>query len=153
MCWPLMPELTAFICFETECHQIDCLTIVIVTVFSTSSYNKAVSMITFIQCGVIITWYIFSQILTIDTTQLTCRGDKKIPHLSCHCITLNGLKFDMLMYPAHLENWLDFRHHLLIFLILASFWLSETGQVCVFQAFSWGGDGLKFGMLMYSDDH
>ena len=29
-----------------------------------------------------------------------------------------------------LQNWLDFGHHLLIFLILASFWLSETGQIC-----------------------
>ena len=43
----------------------------------------------------------------------------------------------MLMYPDHLENWLDFGHHLLIFLILAPFWLRETGQMCSFLAFSW----------------
>ena len=36
----------------------------------------------------------------------------------------------MLMYPDHLQNWLDLGHHLLIFLILASFWLRETGQIC-----------------------
>ena len=31
----------------------------------------------------------------------------------------NSLKFCMLMYPDHLQNWLDFGHSLLIFLILA----------------------------------
>ena len=43
----------------------------------------------------------------------------------------------MLMYPDHLENWLDFGHHLLIFLILEAFRLSETGQICDFWAFYW----------------
>ena len=42
-------------------------------------------------------------------------------------VTLNGRKFDMLMHPDQLENWIDFGHRLLIFLILAAFWLSETG--------------------------
>ena len=53
----------------------------------------------------------------------------------------NGSKFDMLMNPYHLWNWL---HGLLVFLILAPFWLSETGQMCSFQAFLWqcvGGMG------------
>ena len=57
------------------------------------------------------------------------------------------------MYPDHLENWLDFGHRLLIFLILAAFWLCETGQICNFRAFSWehkGGMVSNF-MLMYSD--
>ena len=40
----------------------------------------------------------------------------------------NGLKFYMLMYLDHLQNWLVYGHSLLIFLILALFWLSETGQ-------------------------
>ena len=56
----------------------------------------------------------------------------------------NGLKFDMLMYPDHLWNWLHSGHGQLIFLILAPFLLSETGQMCSFQAFSWqcmGGIG------------
>ena len=41
----------------------------------------------------------------------------------------NGLNFGMLVYPDHFQNLLNFGHRLLIFLILASFWLSETGQI------------------------
>ena len=41
----------------------------------------------------------------------------------------DGLKFGILMYSDHLQNWLDFDHGLLIFVILARFWLSETGQI------------------------
>ena len=41
----------------------------------------------------------------------------------------NGLKSYMLMYLDHLQNWLVYGHSLLIFLILALFWLSETGQI------------------------
>ena len=37
----------------------------------------------------------------------------------------NGLKFYMLMYLDHLQNWLVYGSGLLIFLILALFWLSE----------------------------
>ena len=37
----------------------------------------------------------------------------------------------MLMYPDHLQCWLDFCHGLLIFLILALLWLSERGQFVV----------------------
>ena len=47
----------------------------------------------------------------------------------------NGLKFYMLMYLDHLQNWLVYGHRLLIFLILALFWLSETGQIWGFRAF------------------
>ena len=48
----------------------------------------------------------------------------------------NGLKFCMLMYLDHLQNWLVYGHGLLIFfIILALFWLSETGQICGFRAF------------------
>ena len=47
----------------------------------------------------------------------------------------NGLKFYMLMYLDHLQNWLVYGHGLLIFLILALFWLSETGQIWCFRAF------------------
>ena len=46
-----------------------------------------------------------------------------------------GLKFYMLMYLDHLQNWLVYGHGLLIFLILALFWLSETGQIWGFRAF------------------
>ena len=46
----------------------------------------------------------------------------------------NGLKFDMLMYPDHLWNWLYSGYGQLI---LVPFLLSETGQMCSLQAFSW----------------
>ena len=46
-----------------------------------------------------------------------------------------GLKFYLLMYLDHLQNWLVYGHGLLIFLILALFWLSETGQIWGFWAF------------------
>ena len=41
----------------------------------------------------------------------------------------------MLMYLDHLQNWLVYGRRLLIFLILALFWLSETGQIWGFRAF------------------
>ena len=43
----------------------------------------------------------------------------------------NSLKCCMLMYPDHLQDWLDFGHDLLIsiFLLLASLWPSETVQI------------------------
>ena len=47
----------------------------------------------------------------------------------------NGLKFYMLVYLDHLQNWLVYGLGLLIFLILALFWLSETGQIWGFRAF------------------
>ena len=47
----------------------------------------------------------------------------------------NGLKFCMLMYPDHLQNSLVYGYGLLILLILALFWLSETGQNWGFRAF------------------
>ena len=54
------------------------------------------------------------------------------------CLRMHGgisLKFYMLMYLDHLQNWLVYGHGLLIFLILALFWLSETGQIWGFRAF------------------
>ena len=41
----------------------------------------------------------------------------------------------MLIYPDNLQNWLDYGRGLLIFLILALFWLSETGQIWGFRPF------------------
>ena len=60
-------------------------------------------------------------------------------------------KFYMLMYLDHLQNWLVYGYGLLIFLILALFWLSETGQIWGCRARTHGGNGLKFCMLMYLD--
>ena len=45
------------------------------------------------------------------------------------------------MYLDHLQNWLVYGHTLLIFLILALFWLSETGKIWGFRAFP--GEGMK----------
>ena len=54
-------------------------------------------------------------------------------HLSaCTVVGRNSLKFGMLMHPGHLQNWLDFGHGLLIFLIFALFWHSEMGQILCF---------------------
>ena len=47
----------------------------------------------------------------------------------------NGLKYGMLLYPDHLQNWPDYGYSLVIFLILVLFWLSETGKIWGFQAF------------------
>ena len=47
----------------------------------------------------------------------------------------NSLRFYMLMYLDHLQTWLVYDHGVLIFLILALFWLSETGHIWGFRAF------------------
>ena len=39
------------------------------------------------------------------------------------------------MYLDYLQNWLVYGHGLLIFLILALFWLSEMGQIWGFRPF------------------
>ena len=66
----------------------------------------------------------------------------------------NGLKFCTLMHLDHLQNWLVYGYGLLIFLIWAQFWLSETGQnlgfPCISQRTHRGND-LKFCTLMYLD--
>ena len=48
----------------------------------------------------------------------------------------DGLKFYMLMYLDHLQNWCVYGYCLLICLIWALFWLSETGQIWGFRAFT-----------------
>ena len=55
-------------------------------------------------------------------------------HLPENAYGGNGLKCCMLMYLGHLQNWLVCGHGLLIFQILALFWLSEMGQIWVFRA-------------------
>ena len=42
----------------------------------------------------------------------------------------------MLLYLDHFQNWLDYGNGLVIFLILVLFWLSETGLIWGFRAFS-----------------
>ena len=57
---------------------------------------------------------------------LTKRNRSNLLFLDIFLITLgrNWLKFGMLMYPDHLQNWSDFDHGLLIFLIfiMSSLW-------------------------------
>ena len=42
----------------------------------------------------------------------------------------------MLLYPHHIQYRLDYGYGLVIFIILVLFWLSETGHILGFQAFS-----------------
>ena len=63
-------------------------------------------------------------------------------------------EFCTLMYLEHLQNWLVYGLGFLIFLILALFWLSETGQIWGLPAYPGeriAGNDLKFCMLMYLD--
>ena len=53
---------------------------------------------------------------------------ERFPGISRRTHGGNGLKFCTLMYLDHLQNWLVYGHSLLIFQILALFWLSESGQ-------------------------
>ena len=48
----------------------------------------------------------------------------------------NRLKFFMVMYLNHFQNRLFYAPGLWIFLMLALFWLSETGQIWGFRAFA-----------------
>ena len=48
----------------------------------------------------------------------------------------NGLKFCMLIYPDHFQNWLYLGHALLIFLIMVSLWVSESGHIWGLRALS-----------------
>ena len=55
---------------------------------------------------------------------------------------------------VHLQNWLVHGHALLVFLILALFWLSENRSNLGFPGIfrrTHGGNGLKFRILMYLD--
>ena len=59
----------------------------------------------------------------------------------------NGLKYCMLMYLGHLQNWLVYGHGLLNFQILVLYWLSEMGQIWR----TYKGNSMKFCMLIYLD--
>ena len=63
------------------------------------------------------------------------RSNLGVPGISRRMHGGNGLKFCTLMYLDHLQNKLVYGHGLLILLILAQFWLSETGQIWGFRAF------------------
>ena len=66
----------------------------------------------------------------------------------------NGLKCCMLMHTDYFRDWEVFGHSLLIFLIFAQFWLSETSQIWRLFAWFWRThrrSGLKFGMMLCPD--
>ena len=75
---------------------------------------------------------------TIGRSQLSNPSD-----LPCFC---------MMMYPDCLQNWLDFGHGLLIFLILVQLWLiySETGHIWGFCSF-WGECLKGWPEILYTD--
>ena len=62
----------------------------------------------------------------------------------------NGLKYGMLVYPDHLQNWLDYGYGMVIFPVLVLFWLSETGLIWGFQAFS-GNPSRKWPEILHAD--
>ena len=63
----------------------------------------------------------------------------------------DSLTFHMLVYPDQIWNWLHFGHGPMVFLMLASCLLSETGHF--FKDFfrTQGRNGLQLGMLIYCD--
>ena len=67
---------------------------------------------------------------------------------------VNGLKYCMLLYPAHLHNWLDYGHFMVIIQVFVLFWLGEAGQIVVwgFSRKTYGGNRLTFCILLYHDN-
>ena len=83
-------------------------------------------------------------------TILTFLSNLGFPDISQRMHGGNRLKFCTLMYRDHLQNWLVLSHSLLIFLILALFWLSETGQIRGFRAFPGERmEGMAWPMVCY----
>ena len=68
------------------------------------------------------------------SVRLSVRPERFPGHLPENAYGGNGLKCCMLMYLGHFQNWLVCGHGLLIFQILALFWLNEMGQMWVFRA-------------------
>ena len=64
------------------------------------------------------TWVHWSIWATVTVFRSVCLD--RFPSISHRTYVRNGLKFCMLVYPDHLQNWLDLGHSLLIFLHLAS---------------------------------
>ena len=91
------------------------------------------------------TWVRWSTWPTVTVLQHVRPSVRPSVHLSVRperfpgiCRRMHGrfsLKFYMLMYLDYFQNWSVYGHGPLIFLILALFWLSETGQIWGFRAF------------------
>ena len=80
-------------------------------------------------------WFIRPTVTVLQHVRPPVRPDR-FPGICWRTHGGNSLKFCMLVYLGHLQNWLDYGHGLLIFLLLAPLWLSETGQIWGFRAFS-----------------
>ena len=87
------------------------------------------------------TWVCWSTrpIVTIlQHVRLSVRPSVRLERFPVICWRMhggNGLKFCMLMYLGHLQNWLYYGRGLLSFLLLAVLRLSETGQIWSFLKF------------------
>ena len=79
-------------------------------------------------------WLIRPIVTVLRPVRPSVRPDR-FPGISRWTHAGSGMEFCMLMYPGHFQNWLDCSHGRLIFLLLVSLLLSETGQICGFWAF------------------
>ena len=84
------------------------------------------------------TWVCLSIRPTVTVLRHVCPSvrPERFPDICRRMHGRNDLKFCMLMYLRHLQNWLVYGLGLLIFKILALFWLCEMGQIWSFGAFS-----------------
>ena len=79
-------------------------------------------------------WSILSTVTVLRHVRPSVRPER-FPGICRRTHGRNGLKFYMLMYRDHPQNWLDYGQGLLIFFRLTPLWLSETGQIWCFQVF------------------
>ena len=79
-------------------------------------------------------WSIWPTVTVLWQFRLSVRTER-FPGVSQRTHGSSGLRFGVLMYPGHLQNWLDYGCGLLIFLLLVPHWLSEMGQIWGFRAF------------------
>ena len=85
--------------------------------------------------------------LSVSTSVCPSVRPERFPGICRRTHGGNGLKFCSLMYLDDLLYWLVYGHGLLIFLILALFWLNEMGQIWGFRVFpgeSWEGMAWNF---------
>ena len=83
------------------------------------------------------TWVRWSTRPTVTVLRHVCPSvcPERFPGICRRTHIGNGPKLYMLMCLDHLQNWSVYGHGLSIFLILALFWLCETGQIWGFRAF------------------
>ena len=85
------------------------------------------------------------------TVRLSVRWPERFPGICRRTHGGNSLKFYMLMYLDHFQNWLVYGYSLLLFLIFTLFWLLSNLRFPDISRRTHGGNGLKFCTLMYLD--